>query len=716
MPPTLHATSRLGRLARWCFAHRWRVIAAWTVALILAIAGARAVGGDLSADYATPGSDSKAAAGLVKERFGGRTADTVGLVWTSPDGARSAQASAAVQGVLDRAATLPGFAAGTELADAQVSSDGRTGVVRIPLDRRATSVPESSGAELRELAESSPGGVTMALAGDLVPGTDDEGAISSELIGVLVAALVLLVTFGTVVAAGLPIGAALFGLGVSSAGIGLLAALVDTPDWAPQVAAIMGLGVGIDYALLIVTRYRGEIARGAAALDAAGIAMATAGRSVLVAGTTVVLSLMGLFLIGLPYLYAVALASMLSVAVVVVAAVTLLPALLGLAGPRIDALQVPFAGRGPMDGDGARAAGWARAVQRRPWTATIVGVLVLAVLAAPLTGLRLGQPDAGNNPSTSTSRQAYDLLAAGFGPGANGPLIVAADLPSDASRAAVDDLATAIAREPGVQEVAPVAYNAPGDAAMIAVTPTTSPQDQATRDLVERLRDGPLAASGLADVHVGGQTAAAIDQGDATAARLPVFIAAVVGLSLLLLLVAFRAPVVALKAAMLNLISIAAAYGVVALLAEGGWAGQLVGIDTDTPVAPFIPVMMFAILFGLSMDYEVFLLSRVREERDRLGSSGEAVVGGVARTARVITAAALIMAAVAGAFVFSPVVSLKLIGAGIAAAILIDATIVRLVLVPAVMALLGERSWWLPRWMDRLLPDARLEAPEPASV
>ena len=346
-------------------------------------------------------------------------------------------------------------------------------------------------------------------------------------------------------------------------------------------------------------------------------------------------------------------------------------------------------------------------MQRRPWTAIALALIVLAVIAAPVAGLRIAYPDQGNDAAGTTTREAYDLVARGFGPGANGPLVLAAEVSAD-GRAALDRLPQELRDVDGVASVSPVAYNAAGDAAVITVIPTTSPQDTRTEALVERLRDDVLPAAGV-DVAVGGATATGIDQSEATAARLPLFIGVVVGLSLLLLLVAFRSVAVAIKAGVMNLLSVATAYGVVALVAEGGWAGQLVGIDTPTPVPPFIPVMMFAVLFGLSMDYEVFLLSRVREAFDAGRDTPGAVTEGLARTARVITAAAAIMVAVFGAFALSDQVFLVLIGVGMATAILVDATIVRLVLVPAVMQVLGERSWWMPRWLDRVLPRPALE-------
>jgi len=420
---------------------------------------------------------------------------------------------------------------------------------------------------------------------------------------------------------------------------------------------------------------------------------------------------------GVSYMMGVAVAAIIAVLVVMAASVTLLPSLLAFAGRRVDRLRIPGLGRATRPDAATPAARWARAVQRRPWVAAIASVAVLLALAAPALGLRLGFPDAGNNPADSTTRQAYDLISEGFGPGANGPLLVTAELASPGAEADLTALSERLRAEPGVAFVAPPRLNQAGDAAIVAVIPESSPQDAATQDLVDRLRAGlPEVTAGGARLLVGGTTAAFVDQSELVTGRLPLFIAGVVGLSFLLLLIAFRAPVMALKAGLMNLLSVGAAYGVVALVAEGGWAGGLIGIDGETPVAPFIPVMMFAILFGLSMDYEVFLLSRVREEFLRHGDSGRAVVDGLARTARVITAAAAIMVVVFLAFLATPEVFLKLMGIGMATAILVDATIVRMVLVPAVMQILGRANWWLPGWLDRRLPRLDVEAPEPAAT
>ena len=505
--------------------------------------------------------------------------------------------------------------------------------------------------------------------------------------------MILLIAFGSVVAAGLPLAVALFGLGISGSLFGVLAAVMDVPDFAPAVAGLIGIGVGVDYALLVLTRFRTALER-KPPREAIAEAVETAGRSVLIAGTTVLISVNGLFLMGVSYLRGVALATSLAVLVVMAASVTLLPALLAFAGTKVNRLRIPGLGRGSLTSDATPAARWSRVVQRRPLVALVAATAAVLVLTAPVLDLRLAFPDAGNDREGTPTRTAYDMISRGFGPGSNGPLLVASEDPQALAQSADEIRGTE-----GVAFVSEPRPNRAGDAALLTVVPTTSPQAEETTELVDRLRAG-LPAS----VMVGGMTASFVDQSELVSARLPLFIAGVVGLSFLLLLCAFRSPLIALKAGVMNLLSVGAAYGVISLFASGGWAGELIGIDTATPVAPFIPVMMFAILFGLSMDYEVFLLSRVREEFLRHGDNGRAVAEGLARTARVITAAAAIMVAVFLAFVTSPEPFLKLLGIGMATAILVDATIVRMVLVPALMQLIGRANWWIPGWLDRALP------------
>jgi RND superfamily putative drug exporter len=705
--PTPRA-GRLARLADLAVRRRGRMVLAWIAALVLVGAVAPSLAGEYDADYYTPGSESKAAAQLIDERFPGRSDAGIDVVWQVRDGVEDPATEARMERFLAGAERLEGVAgAGRQ----RVSPDGTIGYASLALDRPGFDVPVATGEELIDrAAAASRDGLRIELGGG--PIQDAQEGAPPEVVGLVAAAFILLIAFGSVVAAGLPLAVALFGLGLSATLIGVLTAVVDIPEWAPAVASLMGIGVGIDYALLILTRFRTALARGASTRDAVVESVATAGRSVVVAGTTVIIALLGLFVVGVSYMNGVALAAGLSVLVVMLAAITLLPALLAFAGARVNKLRIPGLARAPKSGEGVRAARWSRAVQRRPWAAAIAGGALLLALTAPVLGLRLGFPDAGNDRAGTTTRAAYDLVTEGFGPGANGALLVAADLPRPDSIAALERAAERLRTDPGVSNVGEPQPNPAGDAALLTVVPTTAPQDGATADLVHRVRDDTLPqalrGSGV-EAHVGGLTASVIDQSALVSERLPLFIAAVVGTSFLLLLAAFRAPLVALKAGVMNLLSVGAAYGVVALVAEGGWAGSLIGVETDTPVPPFIPVIMFAILFGLSMDYEVFLLSRIREELTDPDGTAHAVAHGLAKTARVITAAAAIMVAVFMAFVFSSEVFLKLMGVGMAAAILVDATVVRMVLVPAVMQLMGRANWWIPRWLDRALPRLDVE-------
>jgi RND superfamily putative drug exporter len=426
---------------------------------------------------------------------------------------------------------------------------------------------------------------------------------------------------------------------------------------------------------------------------------------VIIAGGTVVISMLGLTFMGVSFLYGVAISASLAVLVVVIASITLLPALLALVGRRVDRLRIPGLGRSLRTGGGTLATRWSRVVQRRAGIAAAAGAAFLILLTLPVLGLRYGFPDEGNDPDGSSTRQAYELVSRGFGPGSTGPLLIASENVSG-----LRAVAARVRDEEGVSYVTPIRTSPDGQAGMFSVMPKTTPQDAETADLVDRLREQTPPG-----VYVGGLTAAVIDQTDYVSGRIPLFIGGVVLLSFLLLLLAFRAPLIALKAGVMNLLSVGAAYGVVALAAEGGWFGSLLGVDTDTPVPPFIPVMMFAVLFGLSMDYEVFLLSRIREEYRRTGDTSTAVADGLAKTARVITAAAAIMVVVFLAFIFSTEVFLKLMGVGMATAILVDATVVRMVLVPAVMQLMGRANWWIPGWLDRVLPKLDGE-PAPAPV
>jgi len=705
-------TRRLASLADLAYRRRGRMVLAWIAATIILIVLGAVFAGEYEADYNTPGSESKEASELAEREFGGYSGQEIYVVWKDPKGADSAAAKRQMNKFFAEVEAVKNV---EKRAPIRVSDDGTIATTTLPLTVPGWSVKKEQGEELIDAAESNSGdGLEIKLGGEPIYTAQESS--SPEGIGFLGAAIVLLIAFGSLVAAGLPLIIALVGLGITSGGlIVLLANVIDVPNWTTAVSGLIGIGVGIDYALLVLTRFRSALKAGKDRHDAVVEAVTTAGRSVIIAGCTVVIAVLGLFLTGLPYMYGVAISAAFAVLVVMLASITLLPALLAYLGPRVDRLKIPVLGRRldrPEEDGNSPAARWSHWVQRRPWPAALVAAGILLALAAPALGMRLGFPDAGNDPESTMTRQAYDLISEGFGPGANGPLVIAAELPSPQDKAAIEDLATALRGEEGVAYVPPPQFNSDDTAAIMTVVPTTSPQDEATSELVDHLRGtvipDALGNSG-ATALVGGVNAALEDQSSYITGRIPLFIAGVVGLSFLLLLVAFHSPFISLKAAIMNLLSVSAAYGVMTLVAQGGPVGELIGIDHEVPIAPFMPVMMFAILFGLSMDYEVFLISRIREEYLKDNDTRRAVADGLAKTARVITAAAAIMVVVFLAFVASPEVFLKLFGIGLAAAIFLDATLVRMVLVPAVMQLLGPRNWWIPDWLERILPRIEVE-------
>ena len=705
-------TRRLARLADLAYRRRGRMVLGWIVAAVVIIGLGSSLAGEYHADYNTPGSESKAASDLTKREFGGYSGQEIYVVWKDPRGADSAAARKQMNAFFSEAEEVEHVG---KAAPVRVSEEGKVATTTLPLNVPGWEVKKEQGEALIDAAEgNSGGGLEIKLGGEPIYLAQE--STSPEGIGFLAAAIVLLIAFGSLVAAGLPLAIALIGLGISSGGlIVLLANVIDVPNWTTAVSGLIGIGVGIDYALLVLTRFRTALKAGKDRHDAVVEAVTTAGRSVLIAGSTVVIAILGLFLTALPYMYGVAISASLAVLVVMLASITLLPALLGFLGPKVDRLRIPILGRRldrPEEDGNSPAARWSHWVQRRPWSAVIVATAILLALAAPALGMRLGFPDAGNDKKGTMTREAYDLISEGFGPGANGPLVIAAELTSPEAKGDVKALTTALREDPGVAYAASPKFNADGTAALFTVIPTTSPQDEATSELVDHLRNEviPQAFKGSGTTAlVGGVNAALEDQSEYITGRMPIFIIGVVGLSFLLLLMAFHSPLIALKAGVMNLLSVSAAYGVMTLVAQGGAVGELIGIDHEVPVAPFMPVMMFAILFGLSMDYEVFLVSRIREEYLRDGDTRRAVADGLAKTARVITAAAAIMVVVFLAFLAAPDVFLKLFGIGLASAIFLDATLVRMVLVPAVMQLLGDRNWWIPNWLERILPELDVE-------
>ncbi|WP_063832354.1 MULTISPECIES: MMPL family transporter [Streptomyces] len=711
-----HRPGPLGRIAGWSFRNRGRTVLLWLLAAGAAFGLSAGLGAKYSADYTAPGSDSKQAQQLLTRDFPGLGGESINLVLTSDGTVTGTATRDRVKDLLARMAEVPHVSGIDDPYGprGKVSADGRTALGQIHLDVAvAPDMPKADTQRLLDLARPVGGGLRVHLGGMTVQQAE-QGAIGSEGIGIAAAAVILVITFGSVVAAGLPMLTALGGLAVSSALLPVLAAIMPVPDWSTSLAAMLGIGVGIDYALLLVTRFREWRAEGLEPEAATVAALDTAGRAVVVAGMTVVVSMLGLFAMGLSFMRGAAVSAILSVLVVIAASATLFPALLGYLGRHIERLRLPLPQRRATQGESSVGAGWlrwSRLVERHRVLGAVTGVVVLLALAAPFLGVRFGFPDAGNDPAGRSNRLAYDAVAAGFGPGSNGPLVLVAELAPGTPADATASLPTALKAVPGVTAVTPPVPGADGRSLLLTVVPDTGPQSSATKALVRDLRHHviPAAVGPGVRVHVGGATASAIDSTDNISRRIPLLVGGVVTVSMLLLLVAFRSLAVALKAAVMNLLSVGAAYGVVALVLEGGTAGRWIGIDSPTPLPAFVPVLTFAVLFGLSMDYEVFLVSRMREAWLRTNDNAESIVSGLAGTARVITAAAAIMVAVFAAFVPAPDLPVKVIGVGMGSAILIDATLVRLLLVPAVMHLLGRGNWWLPAWLDRRLPHLHVE-------
>jgi RND superfamily putative drug exporter len=697
----------LTRLASLSVRRRWTVVGVWIVALVGSAVLASSFGGDHRVDYRTPNSDAAASLDVLNERLPQLAGDQASLVVHATAGIADPAVAAQVAALAAKIDAVDHVVAVTPTS---VSADGRTSIATIQFDTTAEKIPQADLEKVLELASASKSATVDVELGGYAIQSAEMAEGSSESIGLIAAAIILLIAFGSVVAAGLPITVSILGLGVGLSIGSLLSAVIDVPSWGTSLATMIGIGVGIDYALFIVTRFRSSLADGMSVPDAVTTSVTTAGRSVLFAGGTVVVSLLGLGVMGLEYMWGAAIAMSVTVAVMMFAAVSLLPALLALLGHRVDRLRLPFVGR-----DRGRDNVWARlagVVQRRPWVMGSLALGVLIVMSVPLTSLRYGYPDGGSGDEALTSRRAYDLVTDGFGPGANGPLLVSIAAPSGSAlpAGAVDALRARVAGTPGVAAVTPPLVAPTGDAAVLTVVPTSGPQQPETADLVRRLRSdvAPSAVDGV-QMHVGGASATYVDETDYMGPRFPWFIAIVLLLSFVLLLAVFRAVLVAAKAVLMNLLSLGAAFGAIGLAAQGGWFGGLIGINQATPIPVWLPIMMFAVLFGLSMDYEVFLLSRIREAYNHGHDNAAAVRSGMASSGRVITAAAAIMVTVFGAYMFDDGAILKLAGLGLATAVLVDATIVRMVLVPATMDLLGDRNWWMPRWLQRWVPHVDVE-------
>ena len=716
----------LERIARWCFHRRRLVLVLWIVGFIAFGAFGSAMNGGYTQSTDLPGSDAVAGFNLLKNRFPQQSGDSVLVAFKADRGIDDPAVRPRLEALTSELARQPHVSQMTSPYSPEgarnVSPDHKVAFATLQLDKVGFELKRAEGKAMIDAAKKASGnGVTFALSGGLIQNAEFSNGGGSEGAGILVAALILLVAFGSIIAMGLPILMAVVGIGIGFAIIELIANVVPVPNFTPIVAAMIGIGVGIDYALFIVTRYRQGLHDGLDPEAATMLSIRTAGRAVLFAGTIVVISVLGMLLMNLPFLQGVAFGSAAAVLVTMLGSVTLLPAMLGFAGHKVDSLRVPFLHATETNYRTGFWFRWSRVVQRRPWLLGGIGAVIILALAIPAFSLKLGFPDESTQPKSRMSTQAYDLLNEGFGPGYTGRLLVAAELPNRGAVNVLESLRTRLQSDPDVipNSVSPVILNPRGDTALVNVTPKSGPQADPTKDLVRRMRNDyvPSATAGTGvKAHVAGITAIFLDQDHAISSRLPIFIGVVVLLAFLLLMGVFRSVLVALKAGIMNLLSIGAAYGVLVAVTQWGWGKQLFGIHHTGPIANFIPMMMFAILFGLSMDYEVFLLSRVREEYLRTEDNGLAVADGLAMTARVITAAAAIMICVFLAFVLGPELTIKQIGIGLASAIFIDATLVRMVLVPSTMEILGKANWWLPQWLDRMIPHIGFEGVHEADL
>ena len=693
---------------------RWKRSLVVVVALLVAIGAlGQIAGGEFNDDFNTPGTESQEALDLLKDRFPSQAGDTATVVFavdqgTLRDGDRPEAIRLTVAEIRQQPDVTGAVDPLSKQGAGQVSEDGRIAFVTVQYDQPAIDLGKEAGESLLNVGSAATdAGIEVSQRGQVVDVAQQQAAPVGELIGVAVAVIVLTLVFGSAAAMGITLLASLIALGGGILLLTLGSAFADFPSFAPTLGVMLGLGAGIDYALLSVGRYREQLATGDEFHHAARVANSTAGVSVVAAGAIVVVAISGLLATGIPFVGRMGLGSAVVIAVVAVGAITVLPMLMGAAGERLRPKKAKHTAPSKL------FASWAEKLTARPWLATAVGTGILVLLATPFLGLRLGQPDDGNDPTDSTTRIAYDRLAEGFGAGFNGPLLLAASLPADGdSQIALDQLQEQISATPNVAAVTPPQLNESGDAATITVIPESSPQEQATSDLVTDLRDDviPQATSDTGtEVFVGGATATFDDLAQKIADRLPIFIALVVGLSILLLMAVFRSVWVPIVSAAFNLLSIAAAYGVVVAVFQNGWGSSLLGVSGEVPIVSFVPLFMFAVLFGLSMDYNVFLQSRIREEYLRGAGPRESVVTGLSRVAKIILAAGAIMTAVFLGFVSDPDVVVKTIGLGLASAILIDVLVVRLILAPAVMMLLGDRAWGLPGWLDRILPNISLE-------
>jgi RND superfamily putative drug exporter len=715
----------VARVGGWAAGHRRVVLLGWIVALVAAFGASSAVGTHYSNNFSLNGTESQRAVDLLKRNFPAQSGDSDQIVFYARGGNVTA---AAVQGrvapLLAQIARLPhvtGVVSPYSAAGARaVSRDGKIAFATVNFDQRANVLPKPAVERVISVAHlaRSPQ-LEVQLGGQAIEQVERVSLGAATAVGLVAAMIVLLVTFGSLLAMGLPILTALLGLGTGIGLAGLASQVISTPDFATQLAVMIGLGVGIDYALFLITRFRQNYRSGMDLQTSISEAMDTAGRAVLFAGITVIIALLGQFALGVSFLYGLAVASALAVFMTMLAALTLLPAVLSRFGERIaqPSRRARKSGESSASRDARGAwSGWANFIQRHPWPGAVAGLAIMLALAAPALALRLGNSDAGNNPPSSTTRHSYDLLAKGFGKGFNGPLQVVASLPHSGDSAAAASIAASLRSTADVATVSPARLSPDGRTAVFLVYPRSAPQSLATSNLVGTLRKTtlpPVAQSTGTRILVGGQQAATIDFTSVLSSKLPLFVGIVVALSALLLLIVFRSLVIPLQAAFMNLLSIGASLGVVVAIFQWGWLGGFFNVKAG-PIEAFIPVMLFAIVFGLSMDYEVFLVSRIHEEWSRRRDASQAVTRGLASTGRVITAAATIMICVFLSFAVGDQRVLKLFGLSLASAVFLDAFVVRILLLPSVLELLGRRTWALPGWLGRRLPHLAIDRPDTA--
>jgi RND superfamily putative drug exporter len=713
--------ARFARCARWVVRHRALVIGGWVALLVGVLALSGAVGTKYAQDFTLPHTESQRAFDLLRSAFPAQSGDSDQIVLRARGGRiDDPTVRAAVAPMLAKVARLPHvsgvaspYAPG---GGGAISRDGRTAFATVSFDERANALPKADVLRVVSTAGAARSAqLQVELGGQAIQQVQQQSFGTASAIGLLAAVIVLLLTFGSLISMGMPILTAVLGLGTAFGLIGLMTRVLDTPDVSSELAAMVGLGVGIDYALFILTRFRESYRGGASIEDAVVTAMDTAGRAVLFAGVTVIIAVLGMCLLGVSFLYGMSAATALGVLMTMLAALTLLPALLSRFGERVGRVGRRAAARAENGrAQGRLWAAWARLISRRPWPAMIAGLAIVLVLAVPALSMRLGQSDAGNDPTGKTTRRAYDLLAEGFGKGFNGPLLVVAELPGGSGNGpALARVAATLRATPGMVSVASPRLSPDGKLATLQAFPRSAPQDAATTDLVNHLRDTalpPIERATGTTLLVAGSTAIGIDFSSVLSGKLPLFIGVVVLLAALLLLVVFRSLVIPLQAAVMNLLSIGASLGVAVAIFQYGWLSGLIGVNAG-PIDAFIPVMLFSIVFGLSMDYEVFLISRVHEEWTKRRDATSAVVEGLAKTGRVITAAATIMICVFMSFALNDDRAVKLFGLSFAIAVFIDAFVVRSLLVPATLQLLGRRTWWLPASLDRRLPHLAIEPP-----